>query len=189
MRVSVSPSVDLDDLRPGQELVLNEALNVVIALGYETVGEVVMLKEVLDDGNRALVISHADEERIVRLAEPLLDGVLRTRRLAAARAAVRLRVRADTEGRGRGAHPRRGARHHLRPDRRARPADRADQGRDRAALPARRTVQGAQAQAAQGRAALRPARLRQDTDRQGGRQLPGEAGGAAHRPTGQPGGR
>jgi len=77
MRVSVSPTVDLDDLRPGQELVLNEALNVVIALGYETVGEVVMLKEVLDGGDRALVISHADEERIVRLAEPLLDGVLR----------------------------------------------------------------------------------------------------------------
>ncbi|HXS66614.1 MAG TPA: proteasome ATPase [Streptosporangiaceae bacterium] len=77
MRVSVSPSIEIDDLRPGQELVLNEALNVVIALGYETVGEVVMLKELLEGGDRALVISHADEERIVRLAEPLLDGVLR----------------------------------------------------------------------------------------------------------------
>jgi proteasome-associated ATPase len=78
MRVSVSPSIDIDELRRGQELVLNEALNVVIALGYETVGEVVMLKEVLEDGDRALVISHADEERIVRLAEPLLDGILRS---------------------------------------------------------------------------------------------------------------
>src|SRR5215468_8797961 len=77
MRVSVSPSIDLDGLRPGQELVLNEALNVVIALGYETVGEVVMLKELLEGGDRALVISHADEERIVRLAEPLLAGTLR----------------------------------------------------------------------------------------------------------------
>jgi proteasome-associated ATPase len=77
MRVSVSPSIDLDNLRPGQELVLNEALNVVIALGYETVGEVVMLKELLEGGDRALVISHADEERIVRLAEPLLAGTLR----------------------------------------------------------------------------------------------------------------
>jgi proteasome-associated ATPase len=77
MRVSVSPSIDLDVLRPGQELVLNEALNVVIALGYETVGEVVMLKELLEGGDRALVISHADEERIVRLAEPLLAGPLR----------------------------------------------------------------------------------------------------------------
>src|SRR5215471_10152561 len=77
MRVSVSPSIDIDELRPGQELVLNEALNVVIALGYETVGEVVMLKELLEGGDRALVISHADEERIVRLAEPLLAGTLR----------------------------------------------------------------------------------------------------------------
>ncbi len=77
MRVSVSPTIDLDDLRAGQELVLNEALNVVIALGYETVGEVVMLKELLEGGGRALVISHADEERIVRLAEPLLKGTLR----------------------------------------------------------------------------------------------------------------
>jgi proteasome-associated ATPase len=77
MRVSVSPSIDTDELRPGQELVLNEALNVVIALGYETVGEVVMLKELLEGGDRALVISHADEERIVRLAEPLLAGTLR----------------------------------------------------------------------------------------------------------------
>jgi proteasome-associated ATPase len=77
MRVSVSPGVELDDLRPGQEVVLNEALNVVIAQGYETVGEVVMLKEILEDGERALVISHADEERIARLAEPLRGHTLR----------------------------------------------------------------------------------------------------------------
>jgi proteasome-associated ATPase len=77
MRVNVSPNVDLDKLRPGQEVVLNEALNIVIAQGYETAGEVVMLKEILSDGERALVISHADEERIVRLAAPLLDQVLR----------------------------------------------------------------------------------------------------------------
>src|SRR6201997_3903546 len=77
MRVNVSPNVDLEGLRPGQEVVLNEALNIVIAQGYETAGEVVMLKEVLADGERALVISHADEERVVRLAAPLLDQVLR----------------------------------------------------------------------------------------------------------------
>ncbi len=77
MRVSVSPGIELDELKPGQEVVLNEALNVVIAQGYETIGEVVMLKEILDGGDRALVISHADEERVARLAEPLLDGVLR----------------------------------------------------------------------------------------------------------------
>jgi proteasome-associated ATPase len=77
MRVSVSPGVELADLKPGQEVVLNEALNVVIAQGYESVGEVVMLKELLDDGDRVLIISHADEERIARLAEPLRGSTLR----------------------------------------------------------------------------------------------------------------
>ncbi len=77
MRVNVSPNVDLEELKPGQEVVLNEALNVVIAQGFETIGEVVMMKELLADGERALVISHADEERIVRLASPLLDQVIR----------------------------------------------------------------------------------------------------------------
>jgi proteasome-associated ATPase len=77
MRVNVSPSVELDSLRPGQEVVLNESLTVVISQGYETVGEVVMLKEVLEGGDRALVISHADEERVARLAEPLRQLTLR----------------------------------------------------------------------------------------------------------------
>jgi proteasome-associated ATPase len=77
MRVNISPNVELDELRPGQEVVLNEALNVVLAQSYETVGEVVLLKEVLADRRRALVISQADEERVVRLAEPLLSETLR----------------------------------------------------------------------------------------------------------------
>ncbi|WP_159942449.1 MULTISPECIES: proteasome ATPase [unclassified Nocardiopsis] len=77
MRVNVSPSVDLDNLRPGQEVMLNEAFNVVEVESFETVGEVVMLKEILEDGERALVISHHDEERIVRLAEPLRDEPIR----------------------------------------------------------------------------------------------------------------
>jgi Proteasomal ATPase OB N-terminal domain/Proteasomal ATPase OB C-terminal domain len=71
MRVNVSPAVDSDALRPGQQVVLNESLTVVIGQGYETVGEVVVLKEVLEGGDRALVISDADEERVARLAEPL----------------------------------------------------------------------------------------------------------------------
>lgn len=71
LRVSVSPAVDLDALTRGQEVMLNEALNVVAALDFEQVGEVVMLKEILADGERALVIANADEERVVRLAEPL----------------------------------------------------------------------------------------------------------------------
>ena len=72
-----------------------------------------MLKEILADGDRALVIGHADEERVVRLAEPLRDAAAARRRLAAARAALRLRLRADPEVRGRGARPRGGPRHRL----------------------------------------------------------------------------
>ena len=78
MRVHVSPAVELEHLKPGQEVVLNEALNVVLAEGFETAGEIVMLKELLEDGERALVISHADEERVVRLADPLRASTLRS---------------------------------------------------------------------------------------------------------------
>ncbi|GAA1956255.1 proteasome ATPase [Catenulispora subtropica] len=77
MRVSVSPSIDPDTLRPGQEVMLNEALNIVAAFGFESVGEIVSLKEILEDGTRALVTGRTDEEHVVRLAEPLLDVKLR----------------------------------------------------------------------------------------------------------------
>lgn len=77
LRVNVSPSVELDDLRRGQEVMLNEALNVVDAMEFERVGDIVTLKEILEDGERALVLGHTDEERVVRLAEPLLDVTIR----------------------------------------------------------------------------------------------------------------
>ena len=77
MRVVASPEVDVTELRAGQEVVLNEALNVVAAREFERHGEIVMLKEILEDGVRALVMGHSDEERVVRLAEPLLHGTLR----------------------------------------------------------------------------------------------------------------
>ncbi|MFI8188977.1 proteasome ATPase [Streptomyces sp. NPDC085946] len=77
LRVNVSPSVDLDELRRGQEVMLNEALNVVEAMEFERVGDIVTLKEILEDGERALVLGHTDEERVVRLAEPLLDVTIR----------------------------------------------------------------------------------------------------------------
>jgi proteasome-associated ATPase len=77
LRVAVSPSIEVERLQRGQEVLLNDALNVVNAFGFERVGEVVGLKEVLDGGDRALVISHADEERIVFLAESLVESQLR----------------------------------------------------------------------------------------------------------------
>ena len=76
LRVNVSPEVDVTTLRPGQELVLNEALNVVEAAGYEMVGEVMAVKEVMGDG-RLLVMGHTDDEQVVRMADPLLDAPLR----------------------------------------------------------------------------------------------------------------
>jgi proteasome ATPase len=72
MRVAVSPSVDPSDLSAGREVMLNEALNVVAACGFERIGEIVMLKELLGD-DRVLVVAHADEERVCRMAESL-DG-------------------------------------------------------------------------------------------------------------------
>ncbi|GAA3378013.1 proteasome ATPase [Streptomyces sannanensis] len=77
LRVNVSPAIELDELRRGQEVMLNEALNVVEAMEFERTGDIVTLKEILEDGERALVIGHTDEERVVRLAEPLLDATIR----------------------------------------------------------------------------------------------------------------
>jgi proteasome-associated ATPase len=77
LRVAVSPALDAEALRRGQEVLLNDALNIVDAFGFERAGEVVMLKEILEGGDRALVISHADEERVVHLADTLADVPLR----------------------------------------------------------------------------------------------------------------
>jgi proteasome-associated ATPase len=77
LRVAVSPALDIDELHRGQEVMLNEALNVVEALSYERQGDVVMLKEILEGGDRALVIGHTDEERVVMLADSLIDATLR----------------------------------------------------------------------------------------------------------------
>jgi proteasome-associated ATPase len=77
LRVTVSPTIEVSELRKGQEVMLNEALNVVQALHFERQGDVVLLKEVLEGGDRALVIGHTDEERVVMLAESLLDQPIR----------------------------------------------------------------------------------------------------------------
>ena len=76
LRVNVHPQIDPKLIVPGQELMLNEALNVVEACGFETAGEVVTVKEVLDT-DRVSVISHADEERIALLGDPLRETNLR----------------------------------------------------------------------------------------------------------------
>lgn len=72
MRLTCSPNIDVSLLRKGQTVRLNEALTVVEAGTFESVGEISTLRELLADGHRALVVGHADEERIVWLAEPLV---------------------------------------------------------------------------------------------------------------------
>ncbi len=72
MRLTCSPNIDVKVLKQGQTVRLNEALTVVEAGNFESVGEISTLREILSDGHRALVVGHADEERIVWLAEPLV---------------------------------------------------------------------------------------------------------------------
>jgi proteasome-associated ATPase len=77
MRVALHPELDVAELQRGQEVVLNESLNVVLARGHDIAGEVVTLKELLDNGRRALVVGRADEERVCELASGLLGERLR----------------------------------------------------------------------------------------------------------------
>jgi proteasome-associated ATPase len=76
MKVHTHPDIDVEQLQLGQELVLNEAYNVVEVKGFQVQGEVVWIKEILDD-DRAIVSLHADEERVVRLTERLARSDLR----------------------------------------------------------------------------------------------------------------
>src|SRR5499425_1961627 len=77
VKVNLHPSIKADTLKPGQELILNEGLNVIEAAGYEIQGEVVILKEQLD-AERALVTLRADEEKVGIIAEPLRTLRLKT---------------------------------------------------------------------------------------------------------------
>ena len=77
MRVAVHPELDLEGIEKGQEVVLNESLNVVLARGIESAGEVVTFKDLLEDGKRALVVGRADEERVCELADALIGVKIR----------------------------------------------------------------------------------------------------------------
>ena len=69
MKVATHPDIDLDELDRGSEVVLNESFNVVLARRPETTGEVVSIKEVMEDGVRALIVGRADEELVCELAD------------------------------------------------------------------------------------------------------------------------
>jgi proteasome-associated ATPase len=84
MRVALHPELTSDerridsDLHRGQEVVLNESLNVVLARSPETSGEVVTLKDLLEDGHRAIITGRTDDERVVELADNLQGIKLRS---------------------------------------------------------------------------------------------------------------
>jgi proteasome-associated ATPase len=82
MRVACSPAVEVEELRRGQSVRLNEALTIVEAGAFERIGEVSTLRELLAEADdtppmRALVVGHADEERVVWLADPLREATLK----------------------------------------------------------------------------------------------------------------
>ena len=78
MRVEVHPAIATDELHKGAEVVLNESLNIVKVRPPDQGGEVVTVKEMIDEGRRAVVVGRADEERVVDLADHLVGTRIRS---------------------------------------------------------------------------------------------------------------
>ena len=76
MRVGVSPTIEIKDLVLGREVLLNESMNIVSIREYDETGEIVVLKERINN-DRALVVAHSDEERVIKLGQPLIHEKLR----------------------------------------------------------------------------------------------------------------
>jgi proteasome-associated ATPase len=76
LRVAVEPTVEIKELERGQEVILNEAFNVVDVRTFEPTGEVATVKETIGD-DRILVLTRGDEERVVTLGAPVSDTYLR----------------------------------------------------------------------------------------------------------------
>ena len=76
MRVALHPGIDPGQMACGDEVVLNESFSVIGVRPTDGQGEVVTVKEVLDE-RRVLVYGRADEERVVELAEALRTIKLR----------------------------------------------------------------------------------------------------------------
>jgi proteasome-associated ATPase len=78
LRVQISPEFSEEEFNIGQEVMLNDAMNIIGLFSYEVQGEVVTLKEVIEPNVRCLVIGRTDEERVVEIAEPLHGEKLRS---------------------------------------------------------------------------------------------------------------
>ncbi len=76
LRVNAQPNIEIKALQRGQQVLLNDSMNVIEVRDFDPQGEVVSVKEVLDD-QRVLVLAHADEQRVVERADPLVGEILR----------------------------------------------------------------------------------------------------------------
>ena len=76
MRVNAQPSIEIKQLQTGQQVLVNDSMNIVEVRGFDRLGQVVSIKDALAD-DRLLVLAHADEERVVELAAPLVGVHLR----------------------------------------------------------------------------------------------------------------
>jgi proteasome-associated ATPase len=76
LRVAAQPNVEVKELQVGQEVLLNEAFNIIDVRHFEPAGEVLRVREVLPDG-RVVVLAHADEERVLQRSEVMADVKLR----------------------------------------------------------------------------------------------------------------
>ncbi|HLF61362.1 MAG TPA: proteasome ATPase [Acidimicrobiia bacterium] len=76
LRVSAQPNVEVKKLQVGQEVLLNEAFNIIDIRHFEPAGEVLRVREPMTDG-RVVVLAHADEERVLTRSETMSDVKLR----------------------------------------------------------------------------------------------------------------
>jgi proteasome-associated ATPase len=76
LRVAAQPSVEVKKLQVGQEVLLNEAFNIIDIRYFEPAGEVLRIREVMSDG-RIVVIAHADEERVLKRSDVMSEVHLR----------------------------------------------------------------------------------------------------------------
>ena len=77
MRVEVDPTLEMDEIEPGDEVYLNDSSAVIGHRRSDPVGEVATLQHLLEDGVRVVVTGRGDEERVCELAGSLRGTRLR----------------------------------------------------------------------------------------------------------------
>jgi proteasome-associated ATPase len=77
LRVAAQPNVEVKLLQKGQEVLLNESFSIIDVRSYDPNGDVVRVRERLEDG-RIVVIAHTDDERVVSVADSMQDVKIRS---------------------------------------------------------------------------------------------------------------